>query len=436
MAEATTGTSGRFRPFIGSLLPDAIDTAAAARAYALNVANGACTKLAEQLASPGLVLAWLLAAIGAPGGLVALLVPLRQAGALLPQIAVSGRIRGLAYRKWAWVAAGTAQGLLLLAMLPAVVLLPPAMAGWALLLLLLLFSVASGCGSVAFQDVTAKTIPSGGRGRMLAARAAIGGALTLAAGAAMRATLGDAAGSAPLLLLVGGAAILWLIAAGLFAAIPEPSGEPGEARNALAEWRRGVAALRRFPGFRRFLTARALLLAVEVAMPVYALHVHGLVGGGAGALGYFVLVVGLAGVLASPFWGRLADGSARRTMIYAAGFGALAGGLALVLPVFMSGGRLAWAYGVVFLVLGIALSGVRLGRKTYLIDGAPDDERPLLVAFSNTVVGLLALLAGALGLLIQAGGVTAAIVGLAALSGLAAVAAARAPEAPRMTDPG
>ena len=34
------------------------------RNYLLNLANGACTKLAEQLASPGLTLPWMMAALG------------------------------------------------------------------------------------------------------------------------------------------------------------------------------------------------------------------------------------------------------------------------------------------------------------------------------------------------------------------------------------
>jgi len=436
MTEATSGAAGPLRRLADILLPDEIDTPRATRAYALNVANGGCTKLAEQLASSELVLPWLLGAIGAPAGLVALLVPVKQAGSLVPQLAVSGTIRRLGRRKWAWVSAGAVQALLLAAMIPAAVVLPTSVTGWSLVALLLLFSVASGCGSVAFQDVTGKTVPGGARGRMLAARAAVGGALTLVAGAGMRATLGETVELLPLLALVGAAALLWAVAAALFAAIPEPASEPGEARDAVAEWRRGVAALRRYTGFRWFLTARALLLAVEVAMPFYALHAHGLLGGGAADLGYFVFAVGLAGVVASPFWGRLADGSARRAMIVSAVLGAVVAVLALTLPRLLDGDLLGWAYGGVFLLLGVALSGVRLGRKTYLVDGAPEDERPLFAAFSNTVVGLLSLTGAVLGLVAETGGVEASIAALGVLGLLATGACFAMPEAGRMTGAG
>lgn len=427
MASATGGT-GRFR-----WLPAEIESAASARGYLLNVANGACTKLAEQLASPGLVLPWLFGAIGAPAGCVALLVPARQAGSLLPQLAVAGAIRRLPRRKWAWVAAGGVQSALLLAMIPAATLLSPAAAGWALVVLLLLFSVASGCGSVAFQDVAGSTVPAGARGRMLAGRAAVGGALTLAAGVWMRLSLGDTGAPIPLLTLIAAAALLWAVAAVLFGAIPEPASAPGAARDPVTEWRNGVAAMRRYPGFRRFIAARALLLAVEVAMPFYALHAYSLMDGGLADLGYFVLAVGLAGVVASPFWGRLADGSARRVMMLSAVLGAAAAGLALGLPHLFDGDALGWAYGAVFLVLGIALSGVRLGRKTYLVDGAPSEERPLFAAFSNTLVGGLSLAAGALGMLVEGGGIDAAIGVLGGVAAVAALASAAVPEAERMT---
>ena len=61
-------------------------------------------KLADELSSARLVLPWLMGAIGAPLWMVGLLVPIREAGALLPQVFVAGFIRQKAQRKWTWVA--------------------------------------------------------------------------------------------------------------------------------------------------------------------------------------------------------------------------------------------------------------------------------------------------------------------------------------------
>jgi hypothetical protein len=85
-------------------------------------------------------------------------------------------------RKWFWVAAATVQAIALLTMAGSAVMLPASVAGVVVVVSLLVFSLARGVGSVAFQDVTGKTIPKGRRGSMLAARGLIGGLLAIAVG--------------------------------------------------------------------------------------------------------------------------------------------------------------------------------------------------------------------------------------------------------------
>ena len=223
------------------------------RNYVLNVANGACTKLAEQLASPGLVLPWLLAAIGAPATFVAFLTPIKQVGSLLPQMAVAGWIRSLARRKWAWVVAGLGQAVMLCLLAAVVVTLSPVAAGMAVLGLFLVFNVLSGIGSVAFQDVVGKTIPKGRRGRMLANRAMIGGVLTLAAAAYMRLGVGDPEQLELLLTLVLAAAALWAAGAGFFALIAEQPGATAGGRSMAKELALAKGLFREVPGYRRYL---------------------------------------------------------------------------------------------------------------------------------------------------------------------------------------
>lgn len=406
----------------------------AARAYLLNVANGACTKLAEKLAGPDLVLPWLLGAFAAPAGIAATLMPAKQAGSLLPQLLVSGWIRTRPRRKWVWVGAGLFQALCLTAMVFAAALMPPVPAGWSIAGLLLLFSIASGCGSVAFQDVTPKTVPEGARGRMLANRAAIGGALTLATGVWLSTGRHGAEDLGLLLGLVGAAGLLWAAAAILFAAIPEEPSDPGKGRDPAAEIRRGLELLRTVPGFRRFLIARTALLSVEVATPIYVLYAQRQAGGELGDLGLYMVAVGLAAVVSSPFWGAVADRSARKVMTLSAGLGCAVAALALLLPTILHDDVLHWSFAAVFLVLGVAEAGVRLGRKTYLADGAPEDERPLYVAFSNTAAGLIALAFMGLGIVAEAADVATTIAVLGGISALAVVLSRTMPTADRMAD--
>jgi hypothetical protein len=82
-----------------------------------------------------------------------------------------------------------------------------------------------------------------------------------------------------------------------------------------------------------------------------------------------------------------------------------------------------WTYATAFFLLGIAHSGIRLGRKTYIIDMAGGNRRTDYVAVSNTVIGLILLLAGLLAplaLVIS----PAAIILLLSLCGLLGVATA------------
>ena len=80
-----------------------------------------------------------------------------------------------------------------------------------------------------------------------------------------------------------------------------------------------------------------------------------------------------------------------------------------------------WFYPLAFVGLGIAHAGVRLGRKTYLVDMAEGDRRTDYVAVSNSAIGLALLVAGGMGALASAWSVpgTVALLGAAGLAGAA-----------------
>lgn len=402
--------------------------------FFLNAANGAVTKLGDQLAAPGVVLPWLLGAIGAPAALVGLLVPVRQASALLPQLAASAQLRESPVRKWFWAAGAGGFGLMLLLMIPAVLLLSDAvLAGWAVIVLLGIAGLARGFSSVAFKDVLGKTIPAGRRGTLLALRATLGGALALVAGVLLRLYLSDSTSLLPYLLLVGAGGLLWLLG-GLFAALTreEPGATEG-GRNAIKELRAGIELLREVPGFRQFILARILLLIVTLSIPFYSFYGRSLTGGQVGDLGVFVIASSAASILSSPVWGRFADRSSRTVMMVSAAVGALGGVVALVLGA-VPALQTAALFAIVILLMGFAEAGINLGRKTYLVDGAPPGERPLYAAMANTILGVITLASGALGLLQQAIGIRGLIAVFIALALVGVVVVWRMPEAEHMAD--
>jgi hypothetical protein len=396
------------------------------RNFALNAANGAATKTAEQLASTGVVLPLLLAGVGAPVAFAGVLEPVRRGASLLPGLVVSGRMRAVERRKGFWVAAGLVQAATLGVIAVAAAALSGAVAGVVVVAMVAVFSLASGAGSVAFGDVMGKTIVTPRRGRLLGLRAAVGGVVAIVVGGVMTATLGPQASRGTFVALTLAAAVLWAIAAWLFALILEPAGAVAGGRSALAEARAGAALLRRVPGFRRFLVARALLAVTEVAVPFYVLAARR-DGVDASGLGAFLLASGLAAVVSNPVWGRATDGFSDRAVMTAAGaIGALAALLAAVLLALDAGSEAAYA-AVVFVAVA-AQEGVRLGRKAYLVTAAPPGERPLYVALANTIIGVVMIALALLGVIAQVAGVSAAVGVVLGLSLLGMVATHRTPE--------
>ena len=95
----------------------------------------------DQVVSAGTVLPWLLAALGAPVGLIGLLVPIRESGSLLPQAALAPIIQQRSQRKWVWVAGAAVQAAATAAMALVAALLEGVTAGVLILLALAINSL-------------------------------------------------------------------------------------------------------------------------------------------------------------------------------------------------------------------------------------------------------------------------------------------------------
>jgi len=395
--------------------------------FFLHLLSSLASKTADELASANLVIAWLLAAVAAPAALIGLLVPIRESGALMPQIAIAGYLRRLPLRKWLWSAGSVLQGLAAAGMALAAVSLTGALAGWTIVGLLAVFSLARGICSVAHKDVLGKTIDRARRGTVTGYAGALAGLLTVGIGLYL--ATAKPAGAPTLALMLASAALLWFAAAAVFASLREEPGATDGGANALTEAFRSLALIRRDRSFRQFVFTRTWLLATAFSLPFYlALGVER-TGTSAAGLGQFLLASGVAAAVSAPVWGRLADRSSRKTMIAAALIAAVLGVGVFALAAVDSpwlGNRTVFA--LLFLVLSLAHTGVRIGRKTYLVDLASAENRAAYVAVSNSLIGVLLLAGAAIGLMAERFG-TAAVIALLALAALGgAVSASRLPE--------
>ena len=128
-----------------------------------HIAALSMTKLADGLVDPKLVLAWLLNALGARAAFVSALVPIREAGALLPQVFFAGVLSRMRHRRWMWAAGSFVEGAAAAGIALAALTLTGAGAGGAFVAGLTAFAIALAA-SVSYKDVLGKTIGHSRRG--------------------------------------------------------------------------------------------------------------------------------------------------------------------------------------------------------------------------------------------------------------------------------
>ncbi|WP_213997664.1 MFS transporter [Arsukibacterium sp.] len=348
--------------------------------------------LGDLLTSPKTVLTWLMSVVGAPAAMVAWLVPIRESGSMLPQLLIGAWVRRYAIRKTFWIAGSIVQGSCVLGMAVVVSQWQGAAAGLAIIGLLVLFSLGRGLCSVAMKDVQGKTVPKGQRGQLTGIAGTVSGVLTLLVSVWLLQQQPDSLWVYLVLLVVAG--MLWFGAAALFSQVQEQPGETDGGANALQLAWQNLALLHTDPHFRQFVLCRALLLGSALVSPFLVLLAQQHHNGGQ-TLAWFLVCTSLASALSSVFWGRLADRSSRQVIIIAAVM-ALAGCTVLAgLHVFTQPPAL-FGYLLLFLLLSIGHAGVRVGRKTYLLDMASGNKRTDYVSVSNSIIGVLLLVVGSI----------------------------------------
>lgn len=396
------------------------------RNFGLTLLSLAATKTGDELASARLVLAWLLVTVGAPEYLLAVLVPIREAGALLPQLFVAAWIRRLALRKWVWVLGSVIQGLALMAMVAVSLRLQGHAAGLSIVGLLVLFALARGLCSVAYKDVLGKTVDRGKRGQLSGWASSAGGLGAIAAGVWLQTAQSAPSQQVPLLLMCAGA--LWLLAATSYSRLQEYPGATSGGANAILEAIGSLKLLRSDKVFAHFCWTRTLLLSTALAFPFYA-ALASESGQDLATLGGMVAAGGLAGLLAGPVWGRWSDRSSRQVMMTT---GLLAGALGvttwLIHPYLQQWPLQGWILSGLYFIIALAHQGVRVARSTYLVDIAPASKRASYTAVSNTLIGVLLLLTSGIGALTPWLGAPGVIGLFGGMALVAAVSAYRLPE--------
>lgn len=397
--------------------------------YFLILISNMLTSLGDTLSNPKTVLTWVMSYVNAPVMLISFIVPIRESGSMLPQLFIAHYIRKRPIRKMVWVLGSALQFLAIAGIGFVALSFEGSIAGWIIVACLIAFSLARGLCSIAFKDVLGKTIPKTKRGKLKGYTSSVSGILVLAAGLFVLYKSKSDVGIEFYSYLIFFAASLWLIAAIIYANIKEYPGETEGGKNGLKEaWQR-LGLLKDDKQFRNFVITRSLLLCSALTAPYYVLLAQRYVGKEAYLLGLFIIANGVASIISAPVWGKMADKSSKKVMTYSATLTALLGLIVVAIIQFLPGMKEQnWLYPIAFFVLGIAHQGVRLGRKTYIVDMAQGNRRTDYVAVSNTLIGFILLITGGLSALASLVSVEGIIALLSILGILGAIKSATLPE--------
>jgi hypothetical protein len=358
------------------------------RNFSTHVLSLSLTKTADALLNPKLILSWILTTLGA-SQFVGLLVPIREAGALLPQLFIAGRIRNMPRRKYAWAIGSALQGLCAGGMAIAALLLEGAALGWTFISLLTLLALSRSICSVSYKDVLGKTVGKTRRGTATGSAATVAAAMTIAYAVLIASGLFDKINIVIIGLIF--AALFWLTAGFLFSTLKETAGATEGGANPVSVARENLRYLIDDRELRLFIITRSLLVSTALAPPfMLALKAESMQDNISG-LGWLLLASSLASLLSSYVWGRLSDRSSRKVLLLAG----LGGGLSLTLTVMASQAdwlNVPWLLPFLLFSLMIAYGGVRLGRSVHLVDIADQDKRAVYTALSNTIIGIILLL--------------------------------------------
>lgn len=390
----------------------------------------------DQTVNASTVLPWLFAALGVPAALTGLLVPIRESGSMLPQAMLTPLVVRVKYRKWILVVGALIQAAAVGVMAVTATVGQGLGAGISIIAALAVFSFGRCLTSIASKDVLGRTIPKGERGQINGLATTAAGLVAITLGLTIRLFGGENLEATQLAWLLASGAVLWLGVALVSARVQEPADETtndAPSKPVTQGWlTQTVTLLRDDKPFRQFVMVRSLLLVSALSPPfIVSLSLQSGACTLAG-LGGVVIASGIAALLGGRVFGRLADRSSSRLMSIGSGVASaiiIVTVIVVSLPSFSATGTLGNLFFItVYFSLTMMHTGVRVGRKTYIVDMAEGDTRTTYVAVSNSAMGIILLIVGAVTSALAVVHIVWALLFLAGLGLMGVFAGARLPK--------
>lgn len=358
--------------------------------------------------SPSTVIPSFLTELGASSATIGLMSTLQRACWLLPQLIAARYMANRRYKKPAvlWAAGiGRSMLLFLAGLIWATGARPPELIIVLVAIIVSAFWVGDGLGSLSWFDLFSKSIPANRRGRLISTGQVLSGLFSFIAGFAVEWILSDRGLPYP-----NNFALLFLIAFGMlaisFTAINFLVEAPGVTEGATPSWREYLPQLwhilKTDHAFRNFIIARQLFNLSNLAGPFYMTYALDSLALPAQVAGRYTSIGVVGGILAALLFGWINEKrGTKRTLLFSIGVTALIPALALAIPRLFGGTGLGWAYGMVFFASNASMSSFMPGWVAYVLELAPEAERPAYVGLNNTINGISTLFSTLGGLILQ-----------------------------------
>lgn len=370
------------------------------------IANGALLMLADTLIHPTIVLAVFVSQITDSNLLVGLVPALSVGIWFLPQLFVAalvqGRQRTLPLAVWSTVIRTLSIGVLA-ALGFAYGDRNPSTLLVAFFVLYSIYNLTAGIANVPLVEVVGRTMPANRLGFFFGQRSLWGGILGFLAGFMIDRIL-SAESAFPLSYALLFMAAFCALAFGTYtqAMMREPVDHPTGRQVPMLSQLREAPRLLGNGHFRYFLAFRAFLSLAAIADPFYVVYTQRQLGAPASIIGIYIAAMTIARFASNLFWSPLGDRLGNRLVLQLSALIRLGVPLlALTLPPLLRWSALGrftdnqsqwlyYAFGLVFVAYGVALSGQNLANMTYVLDIAPPAERPAYVGLINTILGVVA----------------------------------------------
>ncbi len=365
--------------------------------------------IAMSFIGPSTVVPGLLTELGASAFIIGFVSTLQRAGWLLPQLLAARYLANKPYKKpYVILPAALCRPLFLV--LAGVI--------WGLgarsakltiglfLPLYALFWIGDGLSSLSWLDLLSKTVPPKRRGRLTGIGQTLSGIFGFLAGIAVEWMLSEKGPTFP-----NNYTSLFLIGFGLLALsflsiffIKEPIGHSAEN---VPRWRDFVPqlgnVLKRDRTFRRYIISRQFFNLNFLATPFYITHALETLRLPDQVVGRYTSIGVVGAVLAALLFGWINERQGTKRAMGISTIVTAAVPITAILIPHLSGNShwLAWTYGIVFFVLNASASSMLPAWTAFVLELAPEIERPVYVGLTNTINGITTLFSTIGGLILQ-----------------------------------